>query len=101
MRYPGRPFEAATQLSNPDFALWAQSFGAKGLTINTEDDIETVLKEAFGPSDRPVVIHAKTSAFQMSAWRQASRPLRFSGQEINLSAPGAFDSILAIAAVSA
>ena len=77
MRYPGRPFEAATQLANPDFALWAQSFGAKGITIDSEAGIEAALAEAFAPSDRPVVVHVRSSAHQMSAWRQASRKLAF------------------------
>ena len=85
MRYPGRPFEAATQLANPDFALWAQSFGAKGITIDSEDGIEAALAQAFAPTDRPVVVHVKTSAFQMSAYRQASRKLEFSPPR---SAPG-------------
>jgi acetolactate synthase-1/2/3 large subunit len=77
MRYPGRPFEAANQLANPDFALWAQSFGARGITINREDEVESALAQAFAPTDRPVVVHVKSSAFQMSAWRQASRKLAF------------------------
>ena len=77
MRYPGRPFEAATQLANPDFALWAQSFGAVGITIASEADIGPALVQAFAPSTRPVVVHVKTSALQMSAWRQASRKLNF------------------------
>ena len=77
MRFPGRPFEAATQLANPDFALWAQSFGAKGITIASEAGIEAALAQAFAPTDRPVVVHVKTSAFQMSAYRQASRKLEF------------------------
>jgi acetolactate synthase-1/2/3 large subunit len=77
MRFPGRPFEAATQLANPDFALWARAFGARGITIAREDEIEGALAEAFAPTDRPVVVHARTSAFQMSAWRQASRALAF------------------------
>ncbi len=77
VRYPGRPFEAATQLANPDFALWAQSFGAVGITISSETDIDSALERAFAPSGKPVVVHVKTSALQMSAWRQASRKLEF------------------------
>lgn len=77
MRFPGRPFEAATQLANPDFAVWAQAFGARGITITRESEIEGALAEAFAPGDRPVVVHVRTSAKQMSAWRQASRPLSF------------------------
>jgi acetolactate synthase I/II/III large subunit len=35
VRYPGRPFETATGLRNPDFAAWGRSFGAEGITIRT------------------------------------------------------------------
>jgi hypothetical protein len=42
LRYPGRPYRAATQLTNPDFALWATAFGAKGMTIREEAEVEPV-----------------------------------------------------------
>lgn len=77
VRYPGRPLESATMLSNPDFAKWAESFGACGLTIEEESQIKGVLEQAFSIQDRPVVVHAKVSVHQMSAWRQSSRPLHF------------------------
>jgi acetolactate synthase-1/2/3 large subunit len=77
VRYPGRPFEAATQLANPDFAQWARSFGAKGITIANESEVPGAIAEAFAPTDRPVVVHVRTSVKQMSAWRQASRELNF------------------------
>jgi len=76
-RYPGRPFESATQLANPDFAAWARSFGAKGYTISTLDQIDQVLSQVFTPCREPIVVHVKCSAHQMSAWRQASRKLNF------------------------
>jgi len=72
MRYPGRPYQAATQLTNPDFALWATAFGAKGLTIRTEADIPGVIAEALSTKDRPVVVHVHTSLEQISAWRRRS-----------------------------
>ena len=72
MRYPGRPYEAATRLQNPDFALWAQSFGAEGLTIRSEADVAPVIARAFAVPDRPVVVHVHSSAEQMSAWRRRS-----------------------------
>ncbi len=72
MRYPGRPYQAATQLTNPDFAIWATAFGAKGLTIHSEDEIAGVIKEALSPGDRPVVVHVHTSLEQISAWRRRS-----------------------------
>lgn len=33
VRYPERKFMDATRLTNPDFAAWARSFGAEGITI--------------------------------------------------------------------
>jgi thiamine pyrophosphate-dependent acetolactate synthase large subunit-like protein len=72
MRYPGRPYQAATQLTNPDFAIWATAFGAKGLTIRTEADIAGVISEALTSNDRPVVVHVHTSLEQISAWRRRS-----------------------------
>jgi acetolactate synthase-1/2/3 large subunit len=72
MRYPGRPYQAATQLTNPDFAIWAGAFGAKGLTIHQESDIAGVIKDALSTKDRPVVVHVHTSLEQISAWRRRS-----------------------------
>jgi acetolactate synthase-1/2/3 large subunit len=70
-RYPGRPVAAAADLTNPDFALWAQAFGAAGFTIGAEADIEPVLDAALGQRDRPVVVHVKASATQITAWRRS------------------------------
>jgi acetolactate synthase-1/2/3 large subunit len=70
MRYPGRPYQAATQLTNPDFAVWATAFGAKGMTIRTEDEVEGVIAEALSVKDQPVVVHVHTSLQQISAWRR-------------------------------
>jgi len=72
MRYPGRPYQAATQLTNPDFAVWATAFGAKGMTIHQESDIAGVITEALNTKDRPVVVHVHTSLEQISAWRRRS-----------------------------
>jgi acetolactate synthase-1/2/3 large subunit len=72
VRYPGRPYRAATELKNPDFAAWARAFGAAGFTIRTESEVAPVIAEAFSINDRPVVVHAHTSADQMSAWRKRS-----------------------------
>lgn len=72
MRYPGRPYQAATQLTNPDFALWATAFGARGLTIREESEIAGVIKEALSTRDQPVVVHVHTSLEQISAWRRRS-----------------------------
>ncbi|HYM71548.1 MAG TPA: thiamine pyrophosphate-dependent enzyme, partial [Stellaceae bacterium] len=56
MRYPGRPYQAATQLTNPDFALWATAFGAKGMTINEESEVEDTIAEALSTEHQPVVV---------------------------------------------
>jgi len=72
MRYPGRPYQAATQLTNPDFAIWATAFGAKGMTIHEESEIAGVITEALSTKDRPVVVHVHTSLEQISAWRRRS-----------------------------
>ena len=69
-RYPGRPYEAATRLENPDFAAWARAFGAEGITIGREDEIAPAIAQAFAVKDRPVVVHVHSSAEQMSAWRR-------------------------------
>jgi acetolactate synthase I/II/III large subunit len=70
MRYPGRPYQAATQLTNPDFAIWATAFGAQGMTITSEAEIEPVLKQALSVKTQPVVVHVHTSLQQISAWRK-------------------------------
>ena len=71
-RYPGRSANAATQLTNPDFAIWATAFGAKGLTIREEADIAPVITEALNTKAQPVVVHVHTSLEQLSAWRRRS-----------------------------
>jgi acetolactate synthase-1/2/3 large subunit len=70
MRYPGRPYAAATSLKNPDFAMWAHAFGAEGITVSTEAEVAPAIARAFSVQDRPVVVHVHTSAQQMSAWRR-------------------------------
>jgi acetolactate synthase-1/2/3 large subunit len=69
VRYPGRPYQSATQLTNPDFAMWAKSFGAEGITVTDAGDVAAAVARGFAIKDRPVVLHFKTSADQMSAWR--------------------------------
>ena len=70
MRYPGRPYQAATQLTNPDFAVWGTAFGAKGFTIHDESEVESVIAEALAVKTQPVVVHVHTSLQQISAWRR-------------------------------
>ncbi|MEZ5849943.1 MAG: thiamine pyrophosphate-binding protein [Hyphomicrobiaceae bacterium] len=70
VRYPGRPYQSATRLTNPDFAMWARSFGAEGITIRDPSEVASGIAKAFAITDRPVVVHSLTSADQMSAWRR-------------------------------
>ncbi|WP_198375222.1 thiamine pyrophosphate-dependent enzyme [Neoroseomonas rubea] len=74
-RYPGRPYDQATRLVNPDFVAWAESFGCAAFRIATEEEIDRVLAEAFAVTDRPVLVHVRSSAVQASAWRKRSMPL--------------------------
>ncbi len=73
VRYPERPFMAGTRLTNPDFAAWGRSFGAEGITIASESEVEGGIARAFAVKTRPVVVHCLTSAIQMSAWRRYTR----------------------------
>ena len=70
VRYPGRPFRESMKLTNPDFAAWARSFGAEGITIRDEAEVADGIARAFAVKTRPVVVHCLTSAIQMSAWRR-------------------------------
>jgi acetolactate synthase I/II/III large subunit len=70
VRYPNRPYESAVKLTNPDFAAWARVFGAEGITISTEAEVEAGIARAFAVRGKPVVVHVHTSAEQMSAWRR-------------------------------
>ncbi|HUB15624.1 MAG TPA: thiamine pyrophosphate-dependent enzyme [Acetobacteraceae bacterium] len=70
VRYPDRPFMDGTRLTNPDFAAWARSFGAEGITIREESDVADGIARAFAVKTKPVVVHCLTSAIQMSAWRR-------------------------------
>jgi acetolactate synthase-1/2/3 large subunit len=74
VRYPNRPYENAVRLTNPDFAAWARVFGAEGITISTEAEVEEGIARAFAVKTKPVVVHVHTSAEQMSAWRRKGAP---------------------------
>jgi acetolactate synthase I/II/III large subunit len=56
--YKGRVH--ATTLKNPDFAKWAESFGATGLTARTLAEAPTVVAKALA-SPGPVVVDVKTA----------------------------------------
>jgi acetolactate synthase-1/2/3 large subunit len=74
VRYPNRPYENAVRLTNPDFAAWARVFGAEGITIGSEAEVEEGIAQAFAVKTKPVVVHVHTSAEQMSAWRRRGAP---------------------------
>ena len=73
VRYPERPLMEGVRLTNPDFAQWARSFGAEGITIAKENEIADGIARAFDVKTRPVVVHCRTSQLQMSAWRRYTR----------------------------
>jgi acetolactate synthase I/II/III large subunit len=54
-----------TELKNPDFAKWAESFGARGLTVATIGDAEGAVEEALA-HDGPVVVDVKTALEHIS-----------------------------------
>ena len=70
VRYPERPIMDGTRLTNPDFAAWARTFGAEGITIRDESEVADGIARAFAVRTKPVVVHCLTSALQMSAWRR-------------------------------
>jgi thiamine pyrophosphate-dependent acetolactate synthase large subunit-like protein len=51
---------------NPDFAVLAQAFGAKGLVIETPDQANGVMREAMS-ADVPVIVEARTSLENVDA----------------------------------
>jgi acetolactate synthase-1/2/3 large subunit len=54
-----------TDLKNPDFAKWAESFGAKGLTVRTIEEAPRVVAEAMA-HDGPVVVDVITAVEHIS-----------------------------------
>jgi acetolactate synthase I/II/III large subunit len=63
--FPGR--RIATDLANPDFARLGEAFGATGLTLEREADIDRVLDAAFADTG-PVVVDVRTSLEYISAF---------------------------------
>ncbi len=54
--YPGRV--SATDLKNPDFALWAKSCGGFGITVARTEDFAAAFQAATA-SGQPAIIHVK------------------------------------------
>jgi acetolactate synthase I/II/III large subunit len=63
--YPGRV--SGTDLTNPDFAAWANSFGVVAYKLNLGDDIEATVK-AFLAEPGAAVLHVKSSKTSLSAF---------------------------------
>lgn len=62
----------ATNLLNPDFAKLAEAYGMQGFKIETDDDIKSVIAEAF-VVDGPSLIEVKTSLEYISAFTTISQ----------------------------
>ena len=67
--YPHRV--SGTDLVNPDFTLWAKSFGVFASTITLGDDIDAKVK-AFLEHDGAAVLHVKSSKEALSAFTTLS-----------------------------
>ncbi|MET0567811.1 MAG: thiamine pyrophosphate-dependent enzyme, partial [Hyphomicrobiaceae bacterium] len=63
--YKGRVH--GTAIKNPDFVRWAESFGAKGLSISTVVEAAGVVSEALA-HDGPVVVDVKTALEHISPY---------------------------------
>jgi acetolactate synthase-1/2/3 large subunit len=61
--YKGRV--SGTRLTNPDFARWAESFGARGLTIRTIGEADGIVAAALA-HDGPVVVDVLTALEHIS-----------------------------------
>jgi acetolactate synthase I/II/III large subunit len=62
--YPGRV--SGTQLVNPDFVAWANSFGVVAYKLALGDDIDATVK-AFLAEPGAAVLHVKSSRYSLSA----------------------------------
>jgi len=63
LAYKGRVH--GTQLTNPDFAKWAESFGALGLTLDRIEDAPRVVRQVLA-HDGSVVVDVKTAVEHVS-----------------------------------
>ncbi len=57
---------SGTKLVNPDFTVWAKSFGAEAFTLQLGDDVEAVVA-AFLSAKGAAVLHVKSSKVALSA----------------------------------
>ena len=64
--YPGRV--SATPLVNPDFAAWARSYGAVGLSVERDADFAAAWADAQA-ADGPALVHVKLDARDIAPGR--------------------------------
>ena len=60
-----------TNLKNPDFTKWADSFGVQSLSIKQGDDIQATLQKMLD-HDGPSIVHVHSSAEALSAFTTLS-----------------------------
>lgn len=70
MKFPGRV--QGTDLVNPDFSKWAESFGAKAIRIAPGDDVDAKVAEALAYNDGPVLVEVMSSQESLSAFATLS-----------------------------
>lgn len=69
-RYPGRI--SATELLNPDFAAWAESFGANGFAVHGNKEFDAALEAALADRKKPSIIECNISAEQILPGKKLS-----------------------------
>ncbi len=65
--YPGRV--SATSLVSPDFARWAESYGALGLTVEKDADFQSNLEKALA-APGPALLHLRLDPKDLAPGRQ-------------------------------
>jgi acetolactate synthase-1/2/3 large subunit len=63
--YPGRI--SGTGLANPDFAAWARSFGAEGIVVETEAEIDAAVERTLA-AESSVLLDVRSSLEAISAY---------------------------------
>jgi acetolactate synthase-1/2/3 large subunit len=71
MHFPGRV--QGTDLVNPDFSKWAESFGVKAIRIASGDDVDAKVAEALAYNDGPVLVEVISSQESLSAFVSMSQ----------------------------
>jgi acetolactate synthase I/II/III large subunit len=62
-----------SDLANPDFVAFAESFGATGVRVKTPDDLRQALRRAFAHRDGPTLIEVPVGTFP-SPWEFIMMP---------------------------